>query len=535
MARLCKQKYTATGPDGSKTEGETRKWYAEYVDLNGKTKRAPLCADKQRSQRALDALVDALTAAAAHVEVDADRLPPMVRPAFFKAVREAGHRAAAAESASKPLREHVDDWHKALLDKGATPTYADLSKNRVLAILDGTGAVYWHDLDAARVASFLADRRSKGLSIESSNHHVRRIRQFCKWMVANRRAQTWPMASLTLMNSKVDRRHDRRALDADELRRLFDAASTGGPVRWMTGTEKHELTGPDRAILYRIAAESGLRLSELASLTPESFDLDADQPTITVKAAYSKHRREDVQPIRGDLAEALKPWLEGKPDGQPVFILPAKMSLAIRADLRRAKARWIRETPNRKERRERLGSDFLAYRDSEGRYADFHCLRHSYVTALVKANVAPRAAQTLARHSTITLTMDRYSHLSMGDAAKALDALPSLGTPEPKQEKAKAEGTTGLPVDAPEKPTTLPFSYRSAYRNPVHPDGNTGHRPAPKGSRTAEISDARKPQEMKDLDTDSHALAPTGTDGKGLRAQGLEPWTHGLKGRCSTY
>ncbi len=535
MARLCKVKYTEKAPDGSKVARESAKWYGEFTNLLGKQKRTPLSTDRQRSQRALDALVDALTAASAHVEVDADRLPPMIRPVFFKAVREAGHRAAAAESASKPLREHVDDWHKALLDKGATRAYADLSKNRVLAILDGTGAVHWHDLDAARVASFLADRRSKGLSIESSNHHVRRIRQFCRWMVANRRAQTWPMASLSLMNAKVDRRHDRRALDADELRLLFDAATTGPSVRWMVKDQKHELTGPDRAVLYRIAAESGLRKKELGSLTPESFDLDADQPTITVKAAYSKHRREDVQPIRADLAEALKPWLDGKSEGEPVFTLPEKMSVAIKADLRRAKARWIRETPNRKERRERRDSDFLNYVDSEGRYADFHGLRHSYVTNLVKGNVAPRAAQALARHSTITLTMDRYSHLAMGDAAKALDALPSLDKPEPKQETAKAEGTYDAPVDVPATPKTLPFPCRSACRNPVHPGGNASHRVAPEGEERPEMSGSRKGRKVKDLDTDSHGLAPTGTDGRGMRAQGLEPWTHGLKGRCSTY
>ncbi len=533
MARLCRVKYTKK-LDGSKVTRESAKWYGEYTDLLGKQKRIPLSTDKQRSQRALDALVDALTDAAAHVAVDADRLPEMVRKAFFKALREAGHHGARAESAAKPLTEHVDDWHKALLDKGATRTYADLSKNRVLAILDGTKAAFWHDLDAARVASFLAERRDKGLSIESSNHHVRRIRQFCKWMVANQRATTWPMASLSLMNAKTDRRHDRRALDADELRRLFDAASIGPAVRWMVKEQKHELAGPDRAILYRVAAESGLRLSELGSLTPESFDLDADQPTITVKAAYSKHRREDVQPIRADLAEALKAWLDGKPDGQPVFALPAKMSLAIRSDLRRAKARWIRETPDRKERRERRDSDFLNYVDSEGRYADFHSLRHSYVTALVKGNVAPRVAQSLARHSTITLTMDRYSHLATGDAAKGLDALPNLGKPEPKQETAKAEGTTGRPVDMPESPKTLPFSYRSACRNPVHPGSNPSHRFAPEGEAQPEMSGARKGRKINNLDTGLHVLAPVGTAGEGLRAQGLEPWTHGLKGRCST-
>jgi hypothetical protein len=39
------------------------------------------------------------------------------------------------------------------------------------------------------------------------------------------------------------------------------------------------------------------------------------------------------------------------------------------------------------------------------------------------ANVPPKVAQALARHSTITLTMDRYTHLGMGDLVEAVQRL----------------------------------------------------------------------------------------------------------------
>jgi integrase len=48
------------------------------------------------------------------------------------------------------------------------------------------------------------------------------------------------------------------------------------------------MTGPDRAMLYRVAVGTGFRANELRSLTPESFDLDANPPKVTVEAAYSK-------------------------------------------------------------------------------------------------------------------------------------------------------------------------------------------------------------------------------------------------------
>ena len=57
-----------------------------------------------------------------------------------------------------------------------------------------------------------------------------------------------------------------------------------------TGRSVRGVCGRDRAVLYRLAVGTGFRAGELASLTPESFDLDADPPTVTILAAYSKRR-----------------------------------------------------------------------------------------------------------------------------------------------------------------------------------------------------------------------------------------------------
>jgi hypothetical protein len=47
----------------------------------------------------------------------------------------------------------------------------------------------------------------------------------------------------------------------------------------------------------------------------------------------------------------------------------------------------------------------------------------AFITSLATSGVHPKDAQTLARHSTITLTMDRYSHVSLRDSAFALAML----------------------------------------------------------------------------------------------------------------
>ena len=48
------------------------------------------------------------------------------------------------------------------------------------------------------------------------------------------------------------------------------------------------------------------------------------------------------------------------------------------------------------------------------------------VAYLATANVPPKVAQTLARHSTISLTMDRYTHLGTADLVAGLKRLPVM-------------------------------------------------------------------------------------------------------------
>ena len=228
------------------------------------------------------------------------------------------------------------------------------------------------DLAPSRVQSALKAIRDEGVSLRSVHHYTRAVKGFSRWLWRDGRAREDALAHLTSQNPDADRRHERRALSPDELARVFRAAERG-PVVLKT-------TGPDRAALYRVAAGTGFRANELRSLTPESFDLDGDPPTVTVKAAYSKRRRDDAQPIRPDLAEAIAPWLASKAPGRPVFgDLTKHTAVLIRADLDAAG---------------------LPYRDASDRVADFHALRHSYITALAMSRAPVKVIQSLARHST---------------------------------------------------------------------------------------------------------------------------------------
>src|SRR5262249_5444661 len=75
--------------------------------------------------------------------------------------------------------------------------------------------------------------------------------------------------------------------------------------------------------------------------------------------------------------------------------------------------------------------------DEDGRVIDLHGLRHTFISSLAESGVHPKVAQALARDSSITLTMDSYTHLERHDVAKALDGLPELPGEKPAGKKRR--------------------------------------------------------------------------------------------------
>ncbi len=189
-------------------------------------------------------------------------------------------------------------------------------------------------------------------------------------------------------------------------------------------------------MLYLLAGWTGLRRGEIGSLTLRNFDLESETPTVTVAAAYSKHRREDVLILHADVVAALKEWLalqSPEPDDILFHVsertcgVDRRTSEMLMFDLKSARKLWINEAKTKKERKQREKSDFLMYKDSQDRYADFHSLRHTFVTNLANAEgVSPKTVQTLARHSDIRLTMNIYTHVDRDQQAAALEALPKI-------------------------------------------------------------------------------------------------------------
>ena len=420
---------------------QAAKWYCDFTNAAGTRCRLPAFTDRKASE-ALGRQIDRLVACRASGEslpLDVQRwlegLPDAIRGALHKFGLLDGQRLAAGRT----LIDHVGDWRAFLLAKGNTEKHADLISSRAKKVIDGCKFTYHCDVSAARCMAYLAELRDgeHGISAQTSNWYLQAAKSFCRWICRDGRATSNPLEYLQGLNVRTDRRHDRRAFDVEEIRWLFDTAATGPAIRG--------LMGPTRAVLYRLALESGLRAAELASLTRESFNLAADPPTVTVAAGYSKHRREDTLPLRPETAAALRDVVATTVPSMPIFHMPRHRPMAetLAVDLEAARTAWLDDakTPaERKSREER--TDFLAYVDSAGRYADFHALRHTTGSLLAASGAHPKVAQSIMRHSDINLTLSRYSHVYNGQEVDALAKLPDFGKAKSKTTRRRA-GASG--------------------------------------------------------------------------------------------
>ena len=378
---------------GKRNKGGT--WYIQYYDEHGKRCTHRGCSDKDATQQI-----------ARKLEADV-------------ALRKAGvldpKAERYAEEGRRPITGQLEDFRLDILARGVTAEHAKKVHFRVTKVFELSGVGCLADISASAVQATLGCIRDEGRSPKTLNDTLAAVKQFFRWARRDGRVAENPVDHLQGLNTAVDRRHDRRALSDDELRELLKAAQDGPVLQGCSG--------PERALIYKLSVLTGLRKNEIATLSKASFALAATPPTVTVEAAYSKHRRKDTLPLHYELVGELELHLAGRLETDTAFHVPQFAYRALKRDLAAAG---------------------IPYKTSRG-YADFHALRHTYVTRLIRAGVSPKTAQLLARHSDPRLTLGLYTHVEIIDQAAAIKKLPSLDASgdHTENQRAAATGTDG--------------------------------------------------------------------------------------------
>jgi integrase len=410
-------KRVAKGTRGAKKITEkSSKWYGQGLPGQPKSKRVPLASDKEAAKRMLDDLVR-------KAERGQAGLPD----------RDAGRK-----SLKEYLVEFESDLTIGLASKGGqrqrppSPAQVKLVVQRVRSLFSGCGFTHPTDFNSeapAKAGKYLKGRLGRprkkgeeddegGISAQTATFFLAAARRFARWISAKAPVRPDLFDALPGFNPQNDRRHPRREIAPEELARLIDTTRA-------TKTVIRGLTGSDRAMLYLVAFATGYRAGELAQLCPENFDLEAEIPSALLPARFTKNKKTARQPLPPGLAGQLREYLAGKPRNKPVWsgTWRDRPVSVLRRDLAKANVPYSLPTLD------------------GPKYADFHALRHSYLSALAAAGVGVKELQELARHADPRITLGIYTHAraeSLGASVARLQ-LPGEGQGNPLAKLSRAD------------------------------------------------------------------------------------------------
>ncbi len=427
---------TKSTPGARKISEKSKTYWGVYRDAEGIERWVALSTDKTAAQAML-----------------ADKVKAALNT-------EAGLRSRFDDHLAKPLKKHLADYRKVQEARKRSPVHIDNSIRWTEEALNGCRIVWWRDLSVSSVEMWLSGEIAADRGLATLNHVIESIKAFLNWLVADGRAPSNPLQGLGKYNADTDRRRVRRALTTDELSRLFDVTVKSSTI--VSGFD-----GPTREILYRAAAYTGLRASELASLTEGSFDFAGG--TVSISAKSTKNRKTADLPLHVDFAARLQAWLEARRRAAPTLTLkPATAKLWPGG--------WAEKRRGASMLRMDLEAAGIAHAGDDGERVDFHALRTTFVTQLARAGVSLVDAQKLARHSTPQLTAKSYTKLTLHDLAGSVSKLPNA--------EAKAAAKTGTD----DKPVTpaADLVARLVARPPATDCHNSG--------QSAETADGKKKQ-----------------------------------------
>ncbi len=349
-----------------------KKWYCQYKDENGNWKVEVGYSEKSLSLKKANEL-----------EFEAEQ-------------RRRNWGDAFAESKAIALDDHLAAFERSL---------ARRSSDYVLRTIEKIKSFGFSSIDElnSATATDTVNKKLTTLGASTANHYLTAVKSFCRWLIANGRMPKSPIMAIKKIEVPEQAPEDgRRAATDKEIKRLLKSIKG----------ESYGLTAVQRYYLYQTALNTGFRCQELASLLPGDFRLTGHKPEIRVKATNTKNKKAANQPVNPVFANMLTGWVRGHE-------MPTK---------RVWPGAWYRRAA------EMLQADLKAAKveiETADGFLDFHALRTTYITNLVRAGLYPKTVQTLARHSTMELTMKVYAKLGIDAIACSMGVVKPVSVPVP--------------------------------------------------------------------------------------------------------
>jgi len=392
LLKIVRTRYLLNGsrvspstPGAVRVDQESRQWYA-YRREGKKQIKVKLFTDKAASLSKMSKMNTALERGEA--EMSDPRKDQLERKAI----------------------EHLEEFLPVMRAKGKS----EKDKNRKEAILRAFAGnlVTLTDLTHEEV-----DRYLSGVKGSSGNKkkHLSAISIWVTWLRKKDRIAANPLDRIDVPTGGKKTK-ERRALNVTQIQQLLDAtrrrpAATfsiryGEEIRAEV-RKMLELRGRERALIYKTAVYTGLRLGEIAALRSCHLELGKKPfPRVEIPGRETKNGQKARLLLVPGFAVELAQWIKdtGKGSDDPLFYVPEASARIMQADLKFAG---------------------IPYHTSQGD-ADFHSFRMTSKVMLGQAGIPARIRQLFMRHSDIRLTMSTYddeAFLSLEAAVKAFESL----------------------------------------------------------------------------------------------------------------
>jgi len=346
------------------------KWRFQYTDYQGVRHTGTGSTSKSETEKLAN-----------KIEAEHDEIRKGYRPALSQTDKH------ASDAYSELVAEYLS-WGTAQGGRKGTPWTKKHLNERNVQLKWWGEQLHFKSLGDLRgilspVEDALRSLQKKGLAGKTLNKYADSLQSFCNWCVKREYLGDNPLKRLSKFNSTPA--IIRRAMNMEEISRLLDVAP------------------PHRRLLYEVAFCTGLRANELRSLSAN--ELDTENSGLNLSSKWTKNRESGFQPLPKVLMtrlsesvnlneaerhykESLKrrSWPSSVPQKPLLYVQSSRLAANLDIDLKKAG---------------------IPKYTQEGKI-DFHACRVAYISLVIESGATVKEAQSLARHSTPTLTMNVY-------------------------------------------------------------------------------------------------------------------------------
>lgn len=281
------------------------------------------------------------------------------------------------------MGQHVKAYCSDLRARRKDDEYVTTVEKRLTKLVEHCG---WQRLADVTPESFQTWRTKQTFAAKTLNDYLGAASALFGWLIRNEIASRNPLVGVGKVDVRGNERRRRRAFTRDEFAAVIAVAG-------------------DYRLALLTAYYTGLRRGELSQLQWADVRHKSDGTFIVVRAATTKNRRTQALYLPAWFARELLHLKPVEATGND-FILARKKIPSI----------WAFRTL--------LKRASVAYKDAQGRQADFHAIRRSLNTHLAQNGVDAHTRKEIMRHSEIRLTLDVYTDPTALPTAAAMEKLP---------------------------------------------------------------------------------------------------------------